>query len=166
MPKSPLTIAISLLAATLAHAADHRIQSAWPELASHVQGRKISTVLTDGTEVKGRVVSVTPEALLIAVSKTSQPARYRGTSPVPRPLLSSLRVSKQGWKWHAILPVAGAIAIGFAGAVIGGRIDPHGFIFSDGAANGVLVGGIVGATGGYLAARHADRHTLLVDIVP
>ena len=50
--------------------------------------RNISTVLTDGVMLEGKVVAVRPEVLVVEVKKPSAPARFRGTADIPRELVS------------------------------------------------------------------------------
>ena len=121
------TLAVGLLILCLgsvAQAADREIRANWTQLGAQVVGRKVSMVLTDSTLVEGNVVSVESGALVVKVSKTSAPARFAKTASVPRALVSTLRVSRPGWKWRVIGPVAGFVGLGIAGGVIGnGLID-------------------------------------------
>jgi len=147
-----------------ARAAERQFRVKWTELAPHVVGRRISTVLTDGVRLEGKVISTKPEALVVEVKKTSEPTRFRGTADIPRELISTLQVSRPGWKWRVIGPVTGFLTLGLVGGVIGGRIDPHGFFIPDGAAKGIAVGALTGAVGGYVAGHYADRHTTVIQI--
>jgi hypothetical protein len=147
-----------------ARAAEKQLRLKWTELAPYVVGRRISTVLTDGVRLEGKVISTKPEALVVDVKKTSEPSRFRGTADVPRELVSMLQVSRPGWKWRVIGPVTGFLTLGLVGGVIGGRIDPHGFFIPDGAAKGITVGALTGAVGGYVAGYYADRHTTVIQI--
>ena len=90
------------------------------------------------------MISVGPGALTMQIRKTSAEARFRGTAEVQRTLLSSLQVSKPGWKWRVILPVIGSLGGAVAGLAIGGRVDTTGWIISEGAADGFLIGAVGG----------------------
>lgn len=167
-PRNQSTLVIGLLIlgfGSVAQGADRTIRANWAQLGAQVIGRKISTVLTDSTLVEGKVVSVEPGALVMTVSKTSAPARFAKTASVPRALVSTLRVSRPGWKWRVIGPVAGFLSGAVAGGLIGDKINPEGFIISDGAATGATVGGIVGAVAGYIIGHFADRHTTVIFVV-
>jgi hypothetical protein len=148
-----------------ARAADRQLRVNWTELAPNVTGRRILTVLTDGVMLEGKVAALKPEALVLEVKKTSDPIRFRGTADVPRELVSTLRVSRPGWKWRVIGPLTGFIGGGLAGGAIGGRVNPGGgFIISDGAATGITYGALGGAGLGYFAGHFADRHTTIIQI--
>jgi len=167
LPSFPriLPAGLILLLGGLAHAADRQIQATWEQLPSRVLGQKISTVLTDSTLVEGRVVAVMPEVLVVKVSKTTAPARFRGTANIPRELVSSVRVSRPGWKWRIIGPIVGGLGLAAAGGLIGDHVDPHGFIISDGAANGVAVGFFSGIAVGYIIGHFADQHREVISVV-
>jgi hypothetical protein len=62
--------------------------------------------------------------------------------------------------------VAGLFGIGLAGAAIGNRIDPHGFIISDGAVAGGVVGALAGLGAGLAVGWAADRHYVKIEIAP
>jgi hypothetical protein len=67
-----------------AAARDNPIVVRWSELAPHVNGMKISTVLQDGSRVEGRAVSVEPEALVVTITKSSNQAHAPGRALLPR----------------------------------------------------------------------------------
>jgi len=144
---------------------DGLVRVDWMQLGPHVTGRKVATVLADGTTVKGRVMAVKPDALAIRIGQTSAPTKFRDTAEVPRTQLTSFRVSRPGWKWRVIIPIAGFAAGALMGGLIGDRVDPHGFLISDGAATGVAFGAIGGGALGYVVGHFADRHTTVVEIV-
>ena len=143
-----------------ATASDRQSQVAWSQLANEVVGRKISTVRTDGVKIEGKVTAVKPDALVVEVNK--------GVASVPRSQITSLRVSRPGWKWRVIGPLVGALTFGIAGGAISGRIDPtggFGVIPSDGTAKGATVGVITGLGAGYIVGHFADRHTRVIQIM-
>jgi hypothetical protein len=158
-----LSIAFGLVPAL--RAGERNVRLPWAELGPAVSGRKISTILSDGTSLSGKVIAIKPEAMVVHMGKTSDPGRFHGDAEVPRALVSALRVSKPGWKWRVILPLTCAVGFAAAGGAIGGRVDPGGFIISDGAANGIAVGLVTGAATGYVAGHFADKHTLIVEVV-
>ena len=75
-----------------------------------------------------------------------------------------LEVRKSGWKWKVIAPVLGVFGFGAAGTVIGNQINPQGFIISDGAATGGVVGASTGLGAGLVVGWLADRHYVKIDI--
>jgi len=166
---SARTFAASLLLTAFlgveAQAADRQMALNWADLAPVIMSRTISTTLNDGATLKGRVMSVRPEGLLVEVQKTSDPTRFTGTATIPRNFLSTVRVSRPGWKWRVIGPIAGLLGGAALGGALGNKVDSAGFIISDGAAEGIVIGGIGGAGLGYLAGHFADRHTVVIQIV-
>ena len=167
MPKIAACLLMALCWRTEARAAERQLQLRWTDLAQEVVGRKISTQLTGGVKVEGKVTSVTSDGLVLEVAKTSDRVRYAGNASLPRSLVTSLRVSRRGWKWRVIGPVVGALTLGLAGAAIGGRVNPEGgfgFIPSQGAAKGATVGTLSGLGAGYIVGHFADRHTVFIEI--
>ncbi|MEP7352207.1 MAG: hypothetical protein ABI824_03145 [Acidobacteriota bacterium] len=163
----PVAVCAGLLfAAVEAKASDRQLQLGWSELAGQVVGRKISMTLTDGVTLEGKGVSVKAASLVMDVNKTSAPARFSGTADVPRELVSTVRVSRPGWKWRVIGPLVGFVGLSIVGGAIGNRINPDGFIISDGAAQGVTVGAIAGVGLGYLVGHFADRHHTTIQVLP
>jgi hypothetical protein len=165
MKAAPVAVLTLLLSSAPSPAADNIVRVRWGELSAHVVGRKISTVLTDGASVEGRVTAVQPEALALRVTKTSDPRRFSKDAQLPRSSLTVVQVRRDGWKWKVIAPIVGVIGLAVAGGAIGGHIDSDGFIISNGAAIGVVVGAAVGATAGYFIGRAADHHTRTVEII-
>ncbi|MEO8096136.1 MAG: hypothetical protein ABI811_00430 [Acidobacteriota bacterium] len=148
---------ISLFAGSAAQAADRQLQLKWSQLAQEITGRKISAMPATGALIEGRVVSVGADALIVNGPK--------GNISVPRNQVTSVRVSRPGWKWRVIGPIVGLVSFGIAGAFIGDKINPDGFIVSDGAAHGATVGVIAGAGAGYIAGHFADRHHTVIQII-
>src|SRR5205814_4368785 len=147
-----------------ARAAERQLQVGWTQLSPQVVGKRIATVLTDGTTLEGKVVAVKPMALALEVKKTSEPTRFRGTMDIPRESVSTLRVSRPGWKWRVIGSLTGLLGGTLAGALIGNEINPHGWIISDGASPGANYGALGGAALGYMPGHFADRQPTVIRI--
>jgi hypothetical protein len=137
----------------------------WSELATCITGKNVRVVLTGGVHLEGRATSVGAESLTIEVNKSSDPDRFRNTASVGRPELARLEVRKSGWMWKVVAPILGCVGFGIGGTAIGKRIDPYGFIISDGAIKGGLVGGAAGIGTGLVVGWLADRHYVRIDIV-
>ena len=150
----------------LGEARDNNLAVRWADLPEHINGLKISTLLEDGSRIDARAISVEPEALLVTVSRSSNPIYGKGTARLPRTSLSTLRVQHTGWKWKVICPIVGFVGLGALGVVAGGHFDRGGFIVSNGEAVGALVGMAAGVTGGVLIGRWADRHYVTIQIIP
>jgi len=75
----------------------------WSELGAVIEGRKIETVLVDGTALKGKVVTVGAEYLELEIKETSDAVKYpKGPARVPRQSLSALQFTEVRGTWRAI----------------------------------------------------------------
>ena len=85
---------------------------AWDELHQLV-GKQVSIPLYNGCAVSGKVVQVQPDALLIGVSKSSNPqACPKGSLRVPRATLYVLELHRKGIRYRVTdttLDVLGAV---------------------------------------------------------
>ena len=166
MRKRLLASVVCLCWALSVKAGDKTLLVKWPDLAPHVNGMNIRTVLADGTRVEGRAISVEPAGLSVIVAKSSGRAQLAGNSLLPRNAVASVRVRRTGWKWKVICPLVGFVAMGTLGGVVGGRVDRGALILSNGAAAGILAGMATGAGGGVLVGRWADHHDTTIKIAP
>ena len=73
---------------------------------------------------------------------------------------------KSGWVWKVVAPILGSVSFGIAGAAIGDKIDPYGFIISNGAVNGAVAGMATGIGAGLVVGWLADRHYVRIEILP
>jgi hypothetical protein len=156
-------LAAAILTAVLltpAAEAQERIEVPWPELGQALAGHIVSTVLPDGTILRGRVLDVSAEQLRFDADKTSNPSLYpKGELSLAK---SQLRVfsytAKRGY-WRA----AGA-AIGAAGTVAAVAV-PLTIAKNEGAedtALGYALSGGLGAGLGYLIGNAADKREITV----
>ena len=167
LPLSPLAAAVLLLLLTPAAGAVAPERLTWEELPQLV-GKHVSIALYDGGAVSGKVREVQADALVIQVSKSTNPVVYpNGPMRVPRAKLHVLDLYGKGFKYRvlgtALGIVAGAacgvgIAVGVQGGVLGGE---HGT-----AGGTALVGMMAGlTTAGYAVGNAADRRTTTIRIV-
>ena len=167
LPLSPLAAAVLLLWIAPAARAVAPERLTWEELPQLV-GKHVSIALYDGGAVAGKVREVQADALVIQVSKSSDPVAYpKGPMRVPRANLHVLDLHGKGFKYRvlgtALGFVAGAacgvgIAVGVQGGVLG---DEHGT-----AGGTALVGMMAGfTTAGYAVGNAADRRTTTIRIV-
>jgi hypothetical protein len=132
----------------------------WEELPQLV-GKHVSIGLYEGGAVAGKVRTVEPDALVIAVSKSSNPGSYpKGELRVPRATLYVLDLHRKGFRYRVLCTVAGLAAGTAAGAAVafGGRGGRR----ADAALAGMVAG--VGVTG-YALGNSADRRTATIRIV-
>ena len=158
LPRSPLGAAILLLLVTPAAGAVVPQRLTWEELPQLV-GKHVSIALWDGGAVAGRVREVQEDALLIEVSKSTDPVAYpKGPLRVPRAKLHVLDLHGKGHR-NRMLGTALGFAAGAAGAFAAG-----GGMSGDrpGAALSVLAGVTVA---GYALGNAADRNTTTIRII-
>jgi hypothetical protein len=138
------------------------VELTWDELAAVLVEQKIATVLADGTKLKGEVLAVRPESLVLDVAKTSRRKAWPlGQSEILRTALTSvdlIRERSAGWR------------------ILGGLLGGIGGLFGTGAlayaANSVAVLPFMlliiplGAVAGYYAGKIADQHTTHIRIRP
>jgi hypothetical protein len=167
LPHSPLAAAVLLLLIAPAAGAVAPERLTWEELPRLV-GKNISIALYDGGAVAGKVREVQADALVIQVSKSTDPVAYpKGPMRVPRAKLHVLDLHGKGIKYRVI-----GTALGFVAGAAGGMglaLGVQGGLFSDehGAAAGTaLVGMMAGlTTAGYAVGNAADRRTTTIRIV-
>lgn len=118
----------------------------WEELAPLVVGNRVDSVLTDGTRVKGKVLAVRPDALVLD-SKAHE---------VPRASISVLRVTKTSATWRAVGTSVGT-GLGMLIAI------PYGAITRDFGGSVAIAAG--GAGLGYLAGHSADHQVRIIRVI-
>ena len=167
LPLPPLAAAALLLSLAPAACAASPQRLTWEELPQLV-GKYVSIALYDGGAVAGRVREVLPDALLIQVSKSTNPAVYpRGPILVPRAKLHVLDLHGKGHKYRVIGAALGFVAGAASG--MGVAIGVQGGLFSNGhgtAAGAAFVGVLAGVTAaGYAVGNVADRRTTTIRII-
>jgi hypothetical protein len=165
----PLLAAVLLLLLTAPRAvgAVSPQRLTWEELPQLV-GKRVCIPLYDGGAVAGKVREVQADALLIQVSRSTDPVAYpKGPLRVPRSTLHVLDLHGKGYKYRVI-----GTALGFAAGTAGGAgvaLGVQGGLFSNGrgtAAGAAFVGVMAGVTAaGYAVGNAADRRTTTIQIV-
>jgi hypothetical protein len=163
----PIAAAVLLMSLAPSAGAVSPRRLTWEELPQLV-GKHVSIPLYDGGAVSGKVSEVQADALLIQVSKSTNPAVYpRGPMRVPREKLHVLDLHGKGVKYRVIGTTLGAVAGAAGGA--GVALGVQGGIFSDehnGAAGAAFVGVMAGVTAtGYVFGNAADRRTTKIQII-
>lgn len=157
-------IAITILCAGLAQAENKPVELKWSELAAVVTGQNIEFTTKEGVTLRGNVVSVRPEEMVLDAKHTSNPKIFsKGGVTVPRTSVDTLRMIKTKAAWGRRLGttlglVAGLTLGGYTAANAGG---------SDAAILTTFLG-ITGAAtvGGFFLGRSADRKVTMIRIVP
>ena len=166
LPHSPLAAAMLLFWVAPAAGAVMPERLTWEELTQLV-GKHVSIALYDGA-VSGAVREVQADALLIEVSKSTNPAAYpKGPMRVPRATLHVLDLHGKGVKYRVISTALGFVA-GAAGG-LGVAIKAQGGLFGNEHQTAAPVGMIAVMAGvtaaGYALGNAADRRTTTIRIV-
>jgi hypothetical protein len=166
LPHSPLAAAMLLFLVAPAAGAVTPERLTWEELPQLV-GKHVSIALYDGA-VSGAVREVQADALLIEVSKSTNPAAYpKGPMRVPRATLHVLDLHGKGVKYRVIGTALGFVA-GAAGG-LGVAIKAQGGLFGNEHQTAAPVGMIAVMAGvtaaGYALGNAADRRTTTIRIV-
>ena len=156
-------IALTLLCAGLAQAENPPVELKWSELAAVVTGQTIEFTTKDGVTLRGNVVSVRPDELVLQAKHTSNPKLFpKGGATLPRTSLDTLRMIKTKGAWGRRLGtmlglVAGLTLGGYAAARVNG---PDAAILT-------TFLGIAGAAtvGGFFLGRSADRKVTMIRII-
>jgi hypothetical protein len=153
-----------LVVQSSAFAASTPLELKWNELAPLVAGHTVEVTLPAGATVKGEVVSVRDESLVLDLTKTSDPKAYpKGNAVIPRASVTLLKLEKGGGSgWRTMGTVVGVLA----GVVLGGYIAAK---TANDVGPGIAIF-LVTASGisvaGYAVGRSADKKTTMIRIVP
>jgi len=157
---------VVLLTVTGSLAAETRKERVtWSEVAAATSGAKITMVLPSGTEIRGRVLELEPQALIVDVTKTSNSKDVaKGRASIPRSSASTIHVRKCGVKWRAILGIG--LPAGLLAATAG-AINAQSPTVKGEEAYGVGVAVAAGsAVAGYFIGRQLDCHDTDIAVTP
>lgn len=137
----------------------------WSELERAVAGKMVAFVLPDGTAIKGTVVRLASNHLVIDIRETSDRSVYpRGEASIARSSVTTLQTKEIHGRWRTVGTAVGAAAGGTVGALVYRRFNneanPQTGI---GAASGIIG---AAAAAGYFAGRSADTHITTITIIP
>jgi hypothetical protein len=146
-----------------AFAASAPLELRWNELSPLIAGHTVEIALPAAT-LKGEVVSVREDSLVLDLKKSSDPKAYpKGNAVIPRTSLTLLKLEKSGGAgWRTMGTVLGVLA----GVVLGGYLAAKtandvgpGIAVFLATASGISIAG-------YAAGRSAGRKTSMIRIVP
>ena len=167
-----LRLTASLAAAILTAAiltpaarAQERIEVPWAELGPALAGHIVSTVLPDGTVLRGHVLDVSADQLRFEANKTSNGALYpKEELSLARNQLKVFSYTQKRGRGRAIGAAIGAAAI-VASFYIPIEINSNEAGDGNATAQHVAMGGI-GAGLGYLVGNQVDKRTITVIVAP
>ena len=146
------------------HAEPKPVEIKWSELSALVTGHAIEFTTKEGVSLKGDVVAVRPEELVLNVKRSSNPKLTpTGGAAIARASLDSFRLVRTRGKWgRSVGTTLGVVS----GLTLGGYAAAQ---TADSAAVGIatflVITGAVTVAGHYLG-RAADRKTTSFQIVP
>ncbi len=136
----------------------------WGEIQQLVIGQRVQMVLPDGATVKGEVVTVREDSLVLDVKGTSnKEAHPKGSATIPRESVKLIRLERRSGNWGRNLgTTVGAIT----GVFLGGWLAIEA-ADSGGTAVACLAGiTALGAISGYYIGKDIDRKVTVIKIVP
>lgn len=164
---SPVGAAVLLLSLAPAADAVSPRRLTWDGLTQLV-GKHVSIPLYDGGAVSGKVREIQADALVIDVSRSSNPVAYpKGPMRVPRATLHVIELHGKGFKYRVLGTTLGFVA-GTAGGVAV-SLGMHGGPFDDdhgrasGAAFVAVMAGVT--TAGYMVGNASDRRTTTIQVI-
>jgi hypothetical protein len=164
------TLAAALMTAVMlspAARAQKKIEVPWSELGQALGGHTVSTVLPDGTALRGRAIEVCDRELRFEVKKTSNRSGYpKGELSLAKSQLTVFSYTEKRGHWRA----AGT-AIGAAGG-LAGTSPLWGWVLEnkpqrvDVDSGAIFVAGVVAGAAalGYGIGNAADKHEVTVII--
>ena len=91
-----LVAAVFLFQSSFLEAASRPLELKWSELDPVITAQKIALALPDGTRIKGRVLEVRPDSLLMQIRHTSnKKAHPKGLASVPRASVTEIEVTER-----------------------------------------------------------------------
>jgi hypothetical protein len=117
-----LVLVALLLGQSVAKAAPMPVEVKWSELGAMISGRVVELTLPGGLKLKGDVVTVREDALVLDVRKTSDAKAYpKGGATIPRASVTTLKLERPRGHWGRTVGSLG-------GLMAGGRSEASGII--------------------------------------
>lgn len=157
-----------LLAGTVIALAAPPMRLTWAQLPQ-ITGKEVRIAMPGGAVVGGRAVAVEPDALVMTVRSTTDPAAFpKGQLRVPRKDLKALELRTRTKRYRILGTTLGCVGGAVAGAVAGFAAGA-GILSNDHNARAAAValsiwGG--GTAAGYFLGRAADGQTTTILIEP
>lgn len=163
--KSYLALALAMaLVSGSAQAESAPVELKWSELGAVAIGHDVEFTTKEGVTLRGNVVSVRPEELVLEAKHMSNPKLFpKGGATIPRASVGTLRIVKIKAAWGRRLGTTLGLV---AGLTLGGYTAAKTGSHSDAALLTTFLG-ITGATtvAGYFLGRSADRKVTVIRIV-
>ncbi len=145
-----------------ARAESKPLEMKWNELAPMIGGHRAALVLTDGATVKGEVVAVREDSILMDVSSAVR-GYTKGSGSIPRNSVSLIRLQRTRGAWGrtlgTVIGVLGGVVVGGYVAATSTNRAATGIPVFLGVASGISVAG-------YYAGRGLDKRITQIKVVP
>jgi len=157
-----LPLALMLLSQTGSLAESKPMELKWNELAPLIVGHRVEVILTEGPKVKGEIIAVREDALVLDV--TSRAKGYeKGNASLPRSSISLVKVERTRGSWGRTM---GTVVGVMSGVVLGSYVaaktsGPFGAVVPVflGTASAVSIAG-------YFTGREIDRRATWIRVLP
>ena len=164
MPRlGPAVLLLLLCIGQTAFAQQQPQQHNWAELAPLIEGRQIQLTLPDAVTIRGEVVGVRDDTLILSIDRTTNHVMHpKGRASIPRASVTLLELLPPRRRGRAKL---GAIL----GAAAGVGLGAFAALSTDSAGDAALTAAAVGSGGaliGYFIGRNLDRPRTLIKIAP
>jgi hypothetical protein len=139
------------------------LEMKWSELSPLIGGHRVAVLLNDGISVKGEVVAVREDTILLDVSVPVK-GYQKGSGSIPRNSIALVDLERSRGAWGrtmgTVIGVLGGMTLG--GYVLAKENGP-----SAGAALATFLGIAAGGSlAGYYAGRAIDKRVTQIKIVP
>ena len=162
--RTPVVLLLTSLLAgqSITFAASRPVELKWSELHSVIYGQSVELTLPGAVTIKGDVVAVRDDALVLDVKKTSDAKEFaRGNAVIPRASVTLLKLEKRGSNWRTMGTVIGVLG----GVVVGGYIAVKAATSAGPGIAIFLATASAAAIAGRVAGGAADRKTTMIRIV-
>ena len=158
-----LLLMMTLVSAPV-HAESKPVDLRWTELGPVITGQAVEFTTKEGVSLRGDVVSVRPEELVLDVKRTSNAqSTPKGGATIARSSLDSLRIVREKGRWGRRMGTTLGLVTGLTlGAYTAANVN-------DSAGPGIATFlAITGGTTvvGHFLGRAADRRATTIRIVP
>ena len=144
----------------------------WNELQPHIGQRNVALVLPDGVHLAGKVMEITPDHLVLNITKSSDPkGRPKEATRIARSDVSVIHLNETKGSKRAVWSSVGAGA-----GLVGGWLLAEGVYHVSGEGQGIwaeprgigMILGLAGAGGvaGYFGGRSSDRVETYIKVIP
>jgi hypothetical protein len=161
-----MTLVLLMVSAPRLDARPTQVRRTWDELSRMIPGMNIRLALPDTTLIRGQVLDVRPDALVIDVRRTSNERLHaKGRTAIPRADVSTIELFPR--RSPRARPNAGAIGAGIGGVAVSPLLFYLGETekISGLAAAAIFIGAVAG--GAMVANRiHGNPSDLLITVVP